>query len=1618
MADLLHALLIEDSESDADLVRLYLKKDGFELVSERVDTLPELKAALNRPDWDVIISDYNLPGFNAVEALALFKETGEEIPFIIVSGQIEEETAVELMRTGAADYLMKDKMARLAPVVRRELLEAKIRRERRETEIALVESNRRFRMMFDQSPYGVLVIDPITTQAIEFNTIAHNQLGYTREEFARLRIADYEVREKPKETAKHILDVFQNRNTSFETQHRTKFGKIRTISVTVQPLLLTNRTYLHTIFQDITEQKQAEADLKESEAALTDIFQSVNEGIVYTSLSGQVLEINSALEKMANIPKQEIIGMNIVQLAKKLFSDKSITKALPLLMKIIQGENVDPFEIEYADKILEVSSFYNKDSRHITGVIRDITERKLVEVATLRTEQRLRSLLDISQYETRSTQELLDFALEKAIQLTESKIGYIYFYDETKKEFTLNTWSKDVLPQCSVMEQQSVYQLEKTGFWGEVVRQRRALIDNDFQASHPLKKGTPEGHVVMKKFLTIPVIVNQVIVAVVGMANKTADYDATDELQLSLMMDSVWKIVEQTKTDEKLRVEAAALNAAANSIVITNKDGFVEWANPAFTNLTGYTLEEVTGKNLRDLVNSGQQSREFYQNLWGTILAGQIWHGEIINHRKDGTLYTEEMTITPILDAMGKICQFIAIKQNITERKLADQALRESEERFRKLSEDIPICINTFLPDSTILYANMANAALTGTTPEQIIGNKFYEMLNPEEQVFVRAGLEALTPANPFESHEQFHILPDGSKRQLEWRNRAFFDAAGKPTHYLAVGVDITERLQAEKLIHENAARLNAMVSNITDVIAIMKVDGTLTYKSPNIEKWFGWKPDDLVGTDGWETVHPADLERVQATFMNLIQIDGNTETIEYRYKCKDGSYRLIKLTAVNLIHDPVINGVLMNYHDVTEQRKAEETQRLTEEKFRNAFQTSPDSININRLSDGMYMDINAGFLALTGYTAEEVLGKTSLEINIWANPLDRQRLVQELRASGKFSNLEAPFRVKNGEIKTCLMSASLIEANGEPCILSITRDISERKQAEEALHAAHLHTESIITAANIGTWEWNVQTGEQSINEEWAQIIGYTRAELTPMSNITYEKLVHPADLKNAIEVSGQYFAGKIPISDYEIRLKHKDGRWVWVHSRGRLVTRTEDGKPLQMFGTHTDISDRKEAEEALHAAHLRTENIITAANIGTWEWNVQTGETVFNEKWAEIIGYTLAELAPISSKTWSKVTHPADLKQSDELIQKHFAGELPYYDFECRMKHKDGRWVWVLDRGQVITRSTDGKPLLMFGTHTDITERKTVEIEIIKNEIFLRSLLNTIPEPVIYQDSEGRFLRVNRALTDLLGLSEEELLGKTTFDLTPPDKAIIYHARDLELIHNGGTQKYESPVPDSHGIVHEFIFHKAAFLNQQNTVEGFISVLMDISDRKQMEETLRSSEERYRMLFEEMAEGFALHEIIVDENGAPIDYRFLDVNPAFEKQTGLKKEDIIGRTVKDVLPLTEDYWIQSYGQVALTGKALLYENFSQALGKWYQVTAFCPEFGQFASTSEDITERKKAEEKIEGQLDELRRWYKVTLGRESRIMELKQEVNQLHQKAGLPPRYASDSTLEQNHE
>jgi two-component system CheB/CheR fusion protein len=241
----------------------------------------------------------------------------------------------------------------------------------------------------------------------------------------------------------------------------------------------------------------------------------------------------------------------------------------------------EPFEMEYRLRrhdgvyrwILDIGRPFTQLDGMFAGYIGycfDIHDRKVIEAQMQRNQLRLESLLRVAQNDAADLQKLLTQVLEEALTLTESKLGYLYHYDEETRLFTLNSWSGTVMAECAVIDPQTCYELDKTGIWGEVVRQRQPILLNDFQAGHPLKKGYPAGHVELQRYLSVPIFDRETLVGVIAVANKGEPYDASDLLQLQLLSDAAWKIVARQRNEQilqKAKEEADAANRAKSQFL-------------------------------------------------------------------------------------------------------------------------------------------------------------------------------------------------------------------------------------------------------------------------------------------------------------------------------------------------------------------------------------------------------------------------------------------------------------------------------------------------------------------------------------------------------------------------------------------------------------------------------------------------------------------------------------------------------------------------------------------------------------------------------------------------------------------------------------------------------------------------------------------------------------------------------------------------------------------------------------------------------------------------------------------------------------------------------------------
>ncbi|MBB1126572.1 PAS domain S-box protein [Thiospirillum jenense] len=263
---------------------------------------------------------------------------------------------------------------------------------------------------------------------------------------------------------------------------------------------------------------------------------------------------------------------------------------------------------------------------------------------------------------------------------------------------------------------------------------------------------------------------------------------------------------------------------------------------------------------------------------------------------------------------------------------------------------------------------------------------------------------------------------------------------------------------------------------------------------------------------------------------------------------------------------------------------------------------------------------------------------------------------------------------------------------------------------------------------ANMGSWYLERATNQIQWSDQTYYLLGYHPEDIKP-SWKHFIARIHPRDrrrLRLRVATLAQLNQDDIMIEEVRLVLPNQTERILLTQTRAHYV----DNQLIGFEGILLDVTAREQITQALAIERQRLTNVIEGPRLGTWEWNVNTGETIFNEYWAAICGYQLVELTPLNIQTWRQLAHPDDLDISDILMDYHLRGYVDRYDCEVRMRHKDGYWVWVLDQGRIVARDAQGKPLVVAGTHVDITMRKRIELDLVRRESLERQLIDCAAE------------------------------------------------------------------------------------------------------------------------------------------------------------------------------------------------------------------------------------------------------------------------------------------------
>jgi diguanylate cyclase (GGDEF)-like protein/PAS domain S-box-containing protein len=538
------------------------------------------------------------------------------------------------------------------------------------------------------------------------------------------------------------------------------------------------------------------------------------------------------------------------------------------------------------------------------------------------------------------------------------------------------------------------------------------------------------------------------------------------------------------------------------------------------------------------------------------------------------------------LDSFGQPVKMRGVIKDITDRKLTELKLRESEERYRSTFEQAAVGIVHASFDGVYLRCNARFAEIVGYPEDEIAGMKISEITMPEDVPESLGVFQLLVNgAVPDVCIEKRYIRKDRSITWVRLTASTQRDSRGRALHFTAIIEDINAHKLAELKLHESEERYRFTFEQAPLGIVHTSREGRFLRCNARFAEIIGYPREEVPGMTFQQITAPEDLASCLEKLDEISTPGRSTICWEKRYVRKDGSLVWVRITATaqrdsdgRIVHNMAL------IEDISALKATEQALSTSEQRYRTAFQTSLDAININRCSDGKFIECNKAFLEMVGYSRQEVSARGSLELNLWVDKSERHRMLDAVLKHGSCRDIEAQFRKKNGEIFWGLMSASAIEIEGVPCVLTISRDITAAKAAEKLLSAAAeavrlseeryrkvFHTSlDPITINQLGTRQY------LEVNQAFLNVLGFQRDEVIGKTPLDLGIWADPRDLESLAATLGK--TGEC--RNLEIQFISKSGETVWGLMSASIIE--IDETPCVLTITR-DITNAKAAEDEI---------------------------------------------------------------------------------------------------------------------------------------------------------------------------------------------------------------------------------------------------------------------------------------------------------------------------------------------------------------------------------------------------------------------------------------------------
>jgi PAS domain S-box-containing protein len=824
------------------------------------------------------------------------------------------------------------------------------------------------------------------------------------------------------------------------------------------------------------------------------------------------------------------------------------------------------------------------------------------------------------------------------------------------------------------------------------------------------------------------------------------------------------------------------------------------------------------------------------------------------------------------------------IMLDITDRKMTEEALGKSEERYRGILDSIEEAYFEVDLKGDVTFFNSSATRNLGFTDDEFMGMNFRQFMDEENAKKADEAFRQVYFSGETNRWFDWEIITkSGKKMSVETSVSLVRDKKGVPTGFRGVVRDISIHKRAEEELFLSAEKYRSLLENIQTSYFELDLKGNLTFCNDIFCRDMGYNHEELLGMNYRSYTKPENVGLIKRTYQEIYRTGKPQTVLNYGVIRKDGSTMIVEQSASMMRGS---SGEIIGFQgvgrDVTERHRAEQALRESEEKYRSILETMEEGLFDNDF-EGNFTYVNNAACRRLGYERDELIGK-NFRMN--HTPEMAQRLLEACKRvyqTGKPALLMDFEAIrKNGTVLMYQANITLIrDRSGNPIgFRNLTRDITERMKAEEAMRKSEEKYRTILEIMEEGLFEVDLKGNYTFVNDAACGLMGYERDQMIGMNY----RMIHPPETARYLKevYTRMYATGRLEIlREYEAVRKDGSQR---MHQSNIAFIRNHAGEIIGFSALARDVTDRKKAEDELRRSEEKFISILETMEEGYAETNLKGHYTFVNEVICRMLGYERNELI---ESNFRKIHPPEVAQRLKNIYQQIYLTGKPTFLIDSAVIRKDGV-IRIHQTNAALMRDQAGNPVGFRTLVRDVTERKKAEDELRRSEEKHRSILENMEELYFENDLKGYYIFVNNTACRLLGYERDELIGKNYCMVYSPETAKLIREQ-YQKIYETGKSKFllEHEVIRKDGIVRTHQSNVMLMFDNSGKPIGFRTFGRDVTERKKAEEDLRKSEEKYRSILETMEEGY----IENDLNG---NYTF--VNDAVSRLLGYERDELIG--------------------------------------------------------------------------------------------------------------------------